>query len=275
MDDVPTGTRSCVGCSVKHRQLNEHRLRAPATSEIEQLMMLHGDHHTADSEHIEVVANAIASLPEGMQDVLRAVFDEQVPYSELGERLGCSKTQAWRKAQQAIRRVTQLIITNPTIIERYAVYDNWEDAATAIIESYDRTVGRPALRDTIRYAANRLTEAVNNHDDLASVSMLFNTIGCEAVAELKHRAMWQPEAFTRLLCSKQADYGHNNISSFGLIGVAVRLVDKVCRLENLTAKNSGALNEPLLDTWLDMIGYSVIAEMLVTNTFMLPLEVAA
>lgn len=260
---------------MKHRQLNEHRLRTEPSTDIERLMMTHGDIDIADNEHIEVVAAAVATLPEDMQEVLLAVFSEQTPYSQLGERLGCSKTQAWRKAKAALARVEQLIGSNPILLERYFVYSTWEDAAHAIIQSYDRTIGRPASWATIDHCTGRLVLNVRNRADMLDCSAYYNGLGIEAVAELKSRALWQPDAFLALLCKKQHDYGHSNIASFGLVGVAVRIVDKVCRLKNLTVQNVAALNEPLLDTWLDIIGYAVIAEMLLTDTFMLPLEVVA
>jgi hypothetical protein len=151
--------------------------------------------------------------------------------------------------------------------------ETWDDASLAVIESFDRTIGRPALIDTITYCARRMQESVRNYQE--PQSMLFSTIGSEAVAELKHRNLWNPNGFHTLLCSKQSDYGHDNINAFGLVGVAVRLNDKVARLVNLSTNPQGPMNESLYDTWLDLIGYSVIAEMLLTNTFDLDLKESA
>jgi hypothetical protein len=72
-----------------------------------------------------------------------------------------------------------------------------------------------------------------------------------------------------LLASKQHDYGHGNITAFGMKGVLVRLSDKVERLINLTTKN--ARNESILDTLRDIVGYCVIALMLHDETFNLDL----
>lgn len=103
---------------MKHRQLNEHRLAATPNGDIEWLMQP-GDAPVNEHAHIDVVAAAIDNLPDSMRDVLHAVFFEQVPYSELGERLGCSKTQAWRKAQAAISELTAQLSNHPTLTERY------------------------------------------------------------------------------------------------------------------------------------------------------------
>lgn len=78
----------------------------------------------------------------------------------------------------------------------------------------------------------------------------------------------------KLLCRKQHDYGHGNITKFGLVGVAVRMCDKIARAENITFSGSGPiqLNEPLQDTYEDIIGYAVIGVMLQRDTFKLLLQ---
>ena len=78
------------------------------------------------------------------------------------------------------------------------------------------------------------------------------------------------------LLSKQHDYGHGNILTFGEQGVLVRASDKVERLKTL-CKRVGIdpvipLNETIEDTWLDLAGYSIIAMMLKADTFKLPLK---
>lgn len=75
----------------------------------------------------------------------------------------------------------------------------------------------------------------------------------------------------RRLENKQRDYGPLNILRFGQMGLEVRLWDKLARLSNL--KGQQAKNEPLDDTVLDIIGYTVIMVMLEAGWFILPLEV--
>jgi len=76
-----------------------------------------------------------------------------------------------------------------------------------------------------------------------------------------------------LLIRKQADYGHDNISRFGRIGLMVRMHDKVARLENLRRDSAGAPNnESIDDNLLDLIGYSTIGKMWEDRTFMIPLQ---
>lgn len=74
---------------------------------------------------------------------------------------------------------------------------------------------------------------------------------------------------------KQKDYGHYNIAKFGITGLVIRLHDKIARLENLLKKDNfqnSVEDESILDTMLDIIGYSIIAFMWLDGTFMLDLE---
>lgn len=256
---------------MRHVPLNEYRLKAIPQSDIERLMQ-GDDSEQNDTTHNDIVADILDTLDEKMRDVVLAVFFEQIPFSELGERLGCSKTHAFRMAKAAQAEVERHLLKDQHIIERYdlysSLYDNWEDAAMGVIGSYDGVVGRPANIGVIDFCANDLAKCVRDRTHFES--FMFNSIGMEAVAELKHRAMWDIAAFHTLLCGKQADYGHDNINAFGHIGIAVRLHDKIARLHNLASK--AAVNEPLLDTWHDLIGYATLAEMLYQNTFNLPLK---
>lgn len=74
-----------------------------------------------------------------------------------------------------------------------------------------------------------------------------------------------------LLVRKQKDYGHENISRFGRIGLIVRCHDKVARLENLEKKNVNPQNESVVDNYMDVIGYSAIGMMWEKGWFTLDL----
>lgn len=71
-----------------------------------------------------------------------------------------------------------------------------------------------------------------------------------------------------LLDCKQKDYGPNNISVFGELGVIVRVNDKFERLKHLTKplfegrSADGPKNESIEDTWKDIANYATIALML-------------
>ena len=106
--------------------------------------------------------------------------------------------------------------------------------------------------------------------------ILFLAVAREAVGHLKYIGRWDVREMLDLLVGKQHDYGHHNIDSFGLTGLVVRLSDKVARLANLAKRNTDyTFNEPVLDTWRDIVGYCVIAEMWMDRTFHLDLKESA
>lgn len=80
-------------------------------------------------------------------------------------------------------------------------------------------------------------------------------------------------AITDILIRKQRDYGSNNIMKFGVMGIMFRMYDKVARLNNLLEKSFGNVSaamtgnsvkgESIIDTLIDIVGYSTIALMLI------------
>jgi hypothetical protein len=74
-----------------------------------------------------------------------------------------------------------------------------------------------------------------------------------------------------LFLKKQYDYGPSNIGlgkdkietdedvRKSLMGIAIRMNDKVSRLVNLTMNNKQPNNESLIDTLLDIANYAVMA----------------
>ncbi len=61
---------------------------------------------------------------------------------------------------------------------------------------------------------------------------------------------------------KQVDYGPGNISRFCEYGVLVRLSDKIERLARLLMNRKNPKNEPLEDTWVDIMGYGLIGKII-------------
>jgi len=78
-----------------------------------------------------------------------------------------------------------------------------------------------------------------------------------------------------ILVAKQKDYGHGNINRFGVVGVAVRLSDKIERINHLTERGAQPANESLKDSWIDIVGYSCIACMLEAGSFRMELKEVA
>ncbi len=66
---------------------------------------------------------------------------------------------------------------------------------------------------------------------------------------------------------KNSDYGVENIKKFGILGIIVRLSDKIARLGNLYGKTSSVKDESINDTLIDIINYSTYGEMLCNSAW--------
>ena len=69
-------------------------------------------------------------------------------------------------------------------------------------------------------------------------------------------------AYALMFYRKQLDYGVENISKFGKLGVLVRLNDKIERLNSLWREGAVPEHESVEDTLYDIIGYGVIGLLL-------------
>lgn len=73
-----------------------------------------------------------------------------------------------------------------------------------------------------------------------------------------------------LLVKKQGDYGPKNIMNAPggpMMGLAVRLHDKVARLTHILSNNVDPNFESLRDTMLDIANYGLIGVMVLDDTF--------
>jgi hypothetical protein len=164
-----------------------------------------------------------------------------------------------------------LLQTNGIIRKRVKMADTWEEASEEIVYMLSKYTDDPTLGylplniDHTKKMRDRLFR-----DDLERMSV-WDSIAHEAITELRMTGEWSPETMSRLLVSKQRDYGHQNILQGGLFGVAIRLSDKIERYANLTNRDTPE-NESVHDTLADMVGYVVIAHMLIEDSFTLELS---
>jgi hypothetical protein len=147
------------------------------------------------------------------------------------------------------------------------VTDTWEYAAERVadrIECYDPDAKRASL-DAID-ALLDAGEFLEVEDFLAIATDALLSIE-QDVWDSTKKDVWD---ILKTVISKQHDYGHQNILRHGITGVIVRMCDKVERIKNLQRRDKPA-NESLQDSWGDLVGYSIIAVMLLEGTFGLPL----
>lgn len=67
---------------------------------------------------------------------------------------------------------------------------------------------------------------------------------------------------TALFDKKHSDYGKNNISMSGQVGIVVRMMDKLARIQNLMDKKVNPENESMEDSWDDLMNYAAIGKLL-------------
>jgi hypothetical protein len=79
------------------------------------------------------------------------------------------------------------------------------------------------------------------------------------------------ESILPLLERKQNDYGYENINRFGRDGILVRMHDKIARIENLADRIDMPSNESLADSFVDLVGYSIIGMMWEYEIWHLPM----
>ena len=218
----------------------------------------------------EAVAICIEQLDEQDQFIVNSVNSEFVSYDELGKRLGVSKPHAWRLKNNAYARLQQLLVMHPLIRKKVRVVNTWEQSASqwvmhmASLATDPKEIQIEKLQRLITSGRICLFE-----QDELPVSLLWTEIAIQAIQDLRRTNDWDSGEMATLLASKQHDYGHGNITAFGMKGVLVRLSDKIERYINLKSKK--AQNESKTDTLRDIVGYCVIALMLNDETFNLDL----
>ena len=75
----------------------------------------------------EAVANCIEQLNEQERFIIDAVNTEMISLEELGERLGVTKTHAWRLRNSAMDSLRKIMLQDPTVLERLRNNDETTD----------------------------------------------------------------------------------------------------------------------------------------------------
>lgn len=155
-------------------------------------------------------------------------------------------------------------------------FDGWEDAAMFEVNYLHMiSVDREYSPRAMQAIGLTLATKVRSESDSSGLYSLIKLAGHHAACTLKWNGQWDPEDMHDILVAKQKDYGHGNINRFGVVGVAVRLSDKIERINNLTERGVDPENESLKDSWIDIVGYSCIACMLEAGSFTMQLKEVA
>lgn len=227
----------------------------------------------------EAVWEAIEQLDEKERWIIEAVFVWGMPYSQLSNALGhSSKSSSHKAVRRAMTHLGAILENDHRIIrlmnkERNMKHRSWQDASWANLRVIDRSAeAGKAMPEMFDRHFNNLGALVRNNGDHTKIADICWSIGCEASRVLANMGIWDTETMQDTLCKKQHDYGHDNINAFGIIGVAVRISDKIARFKNLKDRTNSVSDETLIDTLMDMVGYAVLARMLEDGSFQLELD---
>lgn len=159
----------------------------------------------------------------------------------------------------------------------YSTFNKAADAAlTKLRQEASTTLPDPKMFKPIETYISKWIKSLQLGDaeesDTELAVLVLERAGVQALQWLlDNHPPFEHDEMVQLLCRKQHDYGHNNITNFGIIGVAIRICDKIARIDNLSKRNKPT-NESLVDSYIDIVGYSMISIMLNEDSFKLPLK---
>lgn len=223
----------------------------------------------------EAIAECVDRLPAEHRFVINGVQSERLSFRQLAARLGCSVGRAHSVHVDGLSMLKAMLLNEPKVREHMGLEPTWDSAvreALTVLENDPHAVYRGRTLDSINYWLGLAVRLHHGEMHLMSIGDCLEAIGTCAITYLDTVGMWDREDEAKLLCSKQHDYGHENILAFGMLGVLVRVSDKVARLNNLLGSGRTPANEALSDTYADLVGYAAIAHMLSNETFTLELE---
>ena len=257
------------------------RIPAPVGDDPIEILMM-SVNQSGPSYLSDALLNAVHDAMETLDDkdrwVVEAVYIWGHSYSEIADMMGyASKASAHGAVRQAQAKL-KIVLENDYRIIRLLEgkvnmsKETWADASWRHLRVVDRsaTAGNEFMPDMFDTHFRNMGACVKclDTDKLADICW---SAGLEASRGLAEMGLWDIESMQDTLVSKQHDYGHDNINAFGIIGVAVRLSDKIARYKNLSGKPNMVAGETLVDTLVDMVGYATIARMLEDGSFQLDL----
>lgn len=235
----------------------------------------------------EAVADCIDMCSEQARFIIEAVDSERVSFRRLGPRLGLGKSQANLLYHQALAEMRAHCLNHPTIRERLGLINYWNHHAHQvlvrdIVDGHDGdNMWKLRMASAVQEAVNKVNAVLNGKvpesamdSHRESINRSLRRAGKWAWRRLQAvNPDWGIADQIDMLVWKQSKYGHGNINKFGIVGVGIRVSDKMERVINLDGQDDGDMrDESMEDTLADIVGYAVIAQMLVDDTFNTELE---
>ena len=241
-----------------------------------EAIMMAAPHEEIDDEQWErmemkeLISDYMYELDPRELWIVNAIMSENKSLQQIADELSFTKTHVWRLRNQAFAKLKALMSQDTKIRKKIQMASTWEESATQWMIAIADTDGhRPSsiayMEDVLEY----MRQAVLADTEPRSDSFLI--LAKRTVALARELDEWDTGEMLSMVIGKQRDYGHGNINSFGLIGIVVRLSDKIERYKNLMLKKREPSHESLVDTIHDIVGYCLIALMFLDGTFQLKL----
>lgn len=223
------------------------------------------------------VSMLLETLDPKLQWIINSIINEGKSLQDIADELAYTKTHIWRLRNQALDELKGIMMTDTVIRKRIGAANSWDLSATQWVGHIadKSTEVEPATIDDLETGVDNIMFYLDTHYsplDTAGPQLErgFLMLAAQTVALMRSYGIWDTGQMAALLISKQRDYGSKTMLKFREYGVTIRLYDKIARLRNLGDRK--ASNESTHDTLVDVVGYCVIALMLMDGTFEMPLE---
>lgn len=215
----------------------------------------------------ERVGEYIEMLEPRLQWIIHGIMNEGKSLQEIAEELAFTKTHIWRLRNQALEQLKELMSTDTTIRKAVRIANTWEQSASQWVTYMSGTPdisSAPSIEDMEAYV-DAMIDIHQAGIETKNLELLYMRLGQQAIAMLRKYNHWDSGKMLSTLCGKHHDYGNAGMNRFGVYGCTVRIYDKVTRYRNLYERD--ATFESTYDTLWDIVGYSVMALMVLDGTF--------
>lgn len=231
----------------------------------------------------DAVVRSLTKLSDREQTVIRLTVYDGLSLRRVGEIMGFSDVHIMRIRNVACDKMKNELTMSVEIRRRYPMAKTWDASATQWVFHISQMSGdKDNQRVDLGLIHDRIDALIGTvvHNKTEPSPDMYIAVAAPVVSHLRSVSNWDSGDMVRLLAAKQHDYGHGNINKFGQLGIVVRLSDKYERLTNLAftqdflaSGNTVAprVEESIIDTLRDLVGYCVVGLMLLDGTFNLEL----
>ena len=215
------------------------------------------------------VGEFIEMLEPRLQWIINGIMNEGKSLQDIAEELAFTKTHIWRLRNQAFEELRNLMSTDTTIRKAVRMADTWEQSATQWVTYLAGTGNDPIVIEDMEAYLDAIIDINESAIQTNNLETLYMRLAERTIALLRKYNHWDTGQMISLMCRKHHDYGNEGMARFGVYGCTMRIYDKAARYKNLYERD--AAFESTHDTLVDIVGYCIIALMILDDTFELEL----